>query len=421
MIKIMNQSKLIEALRQKGVAIPQPAAVDIGMDVNIAHISGEGVVLYPGVKIYGSDTVISAGVKLGYEGPVTIENCRLGPRVELKGGFFRASVLLGGSSLDGGAHVREGCLLEEEVKTGHTVGLKQTILFPFVTLGSLINFCDCLMAGGTDRKNHSEVGSSYIHFNYTPQQDKATPSLIGSVPEGVMLRQKAIFLGGQGGLVGPARIGFGTVIAAGVVYRGDCPEGGMLIADVQHDTRSKPFHPGLYGSLARRIYNNLFYLANLLALNQWYIHVRQPFFQSDSLAEALYQGALNTLEAAIQERLKRLDGLAEKMDSSLAQVSQHLKGQAKKKAIQEQKTFRNRWPDMRGVFVSNLEETLGSNDRRQFLVELDRTANRWGQYLPTIKALPSVAITCGERWLRQVVDGIVGHSTSILMGENSDK
>ncbi len=421
MIKIMNQSKLIEALRQKGVVIPQPAAVDIGMDVNIAHISGEGVVLYPGVKIYGSDTVISAEVKLGYEGPVTIENCQLGPRVELKGGFFRASVLLEGCSLDGGAHVREGCLLEEEVKTGHTVGLKQTILFPFVTLGSLINFCDCLMAGGTDRKNHSEVGSSYIHFNYTPQQDKATPSLIGSVPEGVMLRQKAIFLGGQGGLVGPARIGFGTVIAAGVVYRGDCPEGGTLIADVQHDIRSKPFHPGLYGSLARRIHNNLFYLANLLALNQWYIHVRRPFFQSNSRAEALYQGALNTLEAAIQERLKRLDGLAEKMDSSLAQVSQHLKGQAKKRAIQEQKTFRNRWPDMRGVFVSNLEETLGSNDRRQFLVELDRTANRRGQYLPTIKALPSVAITCGERWLRQVVDGIVGHSTSILMGENSDK
>jgi UDP-N-acetylglucosamine/UDP-N-acetylgalactosamine diphosphorylase len=52
--------------------------------------------------------------------------------------------------------------------------LKQTILFPFVTLGSLINFCDIFMSGGSDRKNHSEVGSSYIHFNYTPNQDKAT-------------------------------------------------------------------------------------------------------------------------------------------------------------------------------------------------------------------------------------------------------
>jgi len=86
------------------------------------------------------------------------------------------------------AEVREGCLLEEEANGAHTVGLKQTILFPFVTLGSIVNFCDILMAGGTDRRNHSEVGSSYIHFNYTPNQDKATASLIGDVAYGVMDR-----------------------------------------------------------------------------------------------------------------------------------------------------------------------------------------------------------------------------------------
>ncbi len=417
MIKIMNESKPIEALRQKGVVIPQPTAVDIGMDVNIAFISGEGVVLYPGTKIYGPDTVISAGVKLGYEGPVTIENCQLGPRVELKGGFFRASVFLEGCSLDNGAHVREGCLLEEEVKSGHTVGLKQTILFPFITLGSLINFCDCLMAGGTDRKNHSEVGSSYIHFNYTPQQDKATASLIGSVPEGVMLRQKPIFLGGQGGLVGPARIGFGTVIAAGVIYRGDCPEGETLITAVQPDARSKPFHPGLYGSMARRIHNNLIYLANLMALKQWYNHVRRPFFRGDSPAEALYRGAQNTLEAAVQERLKRLDDLAEKMDGSLAQVAQHLKGEEKKRAIQEQGTFRDRWPDMRAIFSSNLEETLGADNRRRFLAARDRTAARQGHYLPTIRALTPEAVTFGERWLKEIVDGVADRSRAMLRGD----
>ena len=58
-----------------------------------------------------------------------------------------------------GAQVREGCILEEEANGAHCVGIKQTILFPFVTLGSLINFCDCLMAGGTSRKDHSEAGS----------------------------------------------------------------------------------------------------------------------------------------------------------------------------------------------------------------------------------------------------------------------
>jgi UDP-N-acetylglucosamine/UDP-N-acetylgalactosamine diphosphorylase len=83
-----------------------------------------------------------------------------------------------------GGHVREACLLEEQANGAHCVGLKHTILFPFVTLGSLINFCDCLMAGGTSRKDHSEVGSSYIHFNFTPEGDKTTASLIGDVPRG---------------------------------------------------------------------------------------------------------------------------------------------------------------------------------------------------------------------------------------------
>jgi hypothetical protein len=40
-----------------------------------------------------------------------------------------------------------------------------------------------------NRKDHSEVGSSYIHFNYTPNQDKASASLLGDVPRGVMLRE----------------------------------------------------------------------------------------------------------------------------------------------------------------------------------------------------------------------------------------
>ena len=107
-----------------------------------------------------------------------------------------------------GAHVRTGTLLEEQAGAAHTVGFKQTIFLPFVTAGSLINFCDCLMAGGTSRKNHSEIGSSYIHFNFTPRQDKATASLIGDVPRGVMLDQAPIFLGGQGGLVGPVLLDF---------------------------------------------------------------------------------------------------------------------------------------------------------------------------------------------------------------------
>jgi len=183
----------IRRLLSKGVDIPNPSSVDIGDEVNIDLISEQGVKIYPGCRIYGNKTVISSGCQLGYEAPVTMENCQLGPTVELKGGFFSKSVFLEQAKMGMGACVREGSIMEEQASGAHCVGLKQTILFPFVTLGSLINFCDCFMAGGTSRQNHSEVGSSYIHFNFTPDADKTTPSLIGDVPRGVMLNQPPIF------------------------------------------------------------------------------------------------------------------------------------------------------------------------------------------------------------------------------------
>ena len=131
-----------------------------------------------------SEHPVLEGVELGYEEPVTLENAVLGRRVKVQGGFVKDSVLLDGCEVRQGFHAREGCLLEEDSYFAHTVGLKMTIVFPFVVLGSLINFCDCLLAGGTSRKHHSEVGSGFIHFNFSPRGDKATPSAFGPLQRG---------------------------------------------------------------------------------------------------------------------------------------------------------------------------------------------------------------------------------------------
>jgi bifunctional UDP-N-acetylglucosamine pyrophosphorylase/glucosamine-1-phosphate N-acetyltransferase len=213
----------VERLIERGVSIPAPGGVEIGEEVDLDRIATQGVVFHAGTKVFGAKTLISRGVRLGREGPVTVDSCSVGPGVSLKGGFFESAVFLKGVGHGARRPRQGGTILEEQASGAHTVALKQTILFPFVTLGSLVNFCDCFMAGGTDRKNHSEVGSSYIHFNFTPNQDKATASMLGDVPGGVMLNQDPIFLGGQGGLVGPCRLAYGTVVAAGTVWRKDEP------------------------------------------------------------------------------------------------------------------------------------------------------------------------------------------------------
>ena len=304
---------VLQALVDKGVRIIDPGSVEIGDDIDPHRISGDGVVVHPGCRIRGARTVISAGVELGAEGPETIEDCQIGPRVRLKGGYASGAVFLEGAGLGLGHHVREGCILEEEANGAHTVGLKQTILLPFVTLGSLINFCDVLMAGGTSRSDHSEVGSSYIHFNFTPTGDKTTPSLFGDVPRGVLLRERPIFLGGQGGTVGPVRVAYGTVVGAGSIVRDDITVENQLHLIAPPKTASRPV-TAAYPKLLPLLVKNLAYLANLDALEAWYRQARAPFFAAQPLGDLILDGALAALASGRAERISRLTRLAAKLD-----------------------------------------------------------------------------------------------------------
>jgi UDP-N-acetylglucosamine/UDP-N-acetylgalactosamine diphosphorylase len=402
-----QNSQKIRLLLEKGVKIHNPLMVEFGEEVDIDRISGDGVVIYGGCKIYGKKTLIMPGTKIGYESPVTIKDCQIGPNVELKGGFFSNSTFLEKANMAYGAQVRDACILEEEANGAHVVGLKHTILFPFVTLGSLINFCDCLMAGGTSRRSHSEVGSSYIHFNYTPNQDKATASLIGDVPRGVMLNQKPIFLGGQGGLVGPSRLGYGTVIAAGVIYRGDCPEGGKLLIDGRIKKTNSVFYPGIYWNIERRILNNINYIANLIALRQWYLSVRIQFFQENFMSQKLYEGALEKLDMAIDERINRLKAITYKMPKSAEHYEKILKGKDSKVLVNQKKELFDNWQEIEDALFLFRKKSGGISERNAFLEKVARDRDKKGNdYIKVIQGLDKEWYTKGTSWLQGIVDKI---------------
>jgi len=390
LIKKSNRA-IVEILIKKGVTFTDPDNVHIDATVNPDRISGEQTIIYPGCRLSGESTLILRKAKLGSEGPVTIENCQIGPGVQLKGGFFKDAVFLKDASMGSGAHVREGTILEEQAGGAHSVGLKQTILLPFVTLGSLINFCDCLMAGGTSRRNHSEVGSSYIHFNFTPNQDKATASLIGDIPRGVMLNQSPVFLGGQGGLVGPCRLAFGTVAAAGSICRRDELRPGRLIVENTKSNVNIPFKTGRYTGINRIVTNNILYIANLWALMQWYVHIRSLFISND-FPVTLLSGLKEKLQMGICERIKRLTTFIQKAGAG-----------------------KDRESDTACNILSEFETGLKTPSfytgdmriRDDFVAAIEKVIKLEGtDYIDVIKKIDPLDAKNGTLWLQGIIDDI---------------
>jgi UDP-N-acetylglucosamine/UDP-N-acetylgalactosamine diphosphorylase len=305
-----RESNRLDRLAARGVRVVDPRQTWIAPEVDLERIAPE-CVLHPGTRLAGSRTLLSAGSEVGTEGPATLVDTVLGEGARVASGYAEGAVLLAGASAGANAHLRPGTLMEEQASTAHAVGLKQTILLSFVTLGSLINFCDCLMAGGTSRQDHSEVGSGFIHFNFTPwgrKGDKATPSLVGDAVRGVFLREPRIFLGGSGGLVGPARIGFGSVTAAGQVHRGDVADGRLSATPLRAVNR--PVDMGRLDAVEPRATRNVEYLAQLAALRAWYGAARGPRARSDFERRVL-EAAVEAIDLCWRDRVKQLSSFLE--------------------------------------------------------------------------------------------------------------
>lgn len=293
-------------LADKGVRIVDPRQTYVAPEISAARVCS-GAVLHPGCRLHGARTFLAPGAEVGVEGPATLVDAVLGAGARVDGGYVEGAVLLAGARAGAGAHLRPGTLLEEEASTAHCVGLKHTILLSFVTLGSLINFCDVLMAGGTSRRDHSEVGSGFIHFNFTPwgeRGDKATPTLVGDVVHGVFLRERRIFLGGAGGMVGPSRVGYGSVTAAGQVVRRPVAAERLVLEPAPKIDR--PFTPARLDPLEPRLRRNVEYIGQLVALRAWYRHVRIARAAEHDALRTVLEAAHALLGTCIDERVERL-------------------------------------------------------------------------------------------------------------------
>jgi hypothetical protein len=308
-MKTLSLVDRLDLLANKGVQLIDPRQTFVDSTVQLERVF-PGSVLFPGTRLLGQNTIVAPGAKIGSEGPATVMNSAVGENAEIASGFVTDSVLLPKARIGSNGHIRAGTLVEEEASTAHAVGLKHTVLTSFVTLGSLINCCDCLISGGTSRSNHTEIGSGFIHFNFTPwgdSGDKATPSLIGDVPHGVFLRQERIFIGGHSGMVGPNRVGFGSLTVAGQVIRSEVGAGRI------HSETLRPIDaPWTFQS--RRLFSlrakkNLEYVGQLAALRAWYIAVRKPRLtteQANSHLGITIDAAIDLIFNSMIERWNKL-------------------------------------------------------------------------------------------------------------------
>ncbi len=240
-----NRSR-VEKLIAKGVNVLAPESVVIGEEVDLDNIE-PGVVIGPATTILGADTMIGAGTEI--KASATINNSMIGRNCGLHSGEYLDSVLMDGCSTVGWARLRGNSAWEEGSNSAHNVDTKATVLGYKITLGSLINFCNVLMLGGTSPRLEvgAEVGSGTINFNFLPFGATVgaliKPStVIGSIEspflscDGAPIRY--VFIGGHTSIITPVVIGLGTVVAAKSRVNPGVYEADKLIAGgTMEDTR----------------------------------------------------------------------------------------------------------------------------------------------------------------------------------------
>ena len=237
-----------------------------------------------------------------------------------------------------------------------------------------------------------------------------------------MLNQPPVFLGGQGALVGPVRLEYGAVIAAGVVCRKDLLDGDRLVLaqapcregleGVDHVSKA---HPGVYWYIKRRVIRNVDYIANLVALFQWYVEVRHLFLTGNALAERLYLGLLDKLKMAIEERTKRFKALAQKMPEAANRYRSIMKGEANERLLRQKQELFDRWQDLEGVFAGNLENRGDPSIREPFVEHLSRYVKDKGTgYVSVIQGLDRSWSAEGTKWLQGIVDTVTEQAFQVM-------
>ena len=409
-------SQELGQLAQRGVQILLPEQTAIRRDVNLQQLES-GAVLHPGTRLQGQstrvrtgaeigpggfvvleDSVIGPGATVGAQGPVSLRQSWVGPQTILGMGVAEEAVFLGREhagappTTGAGFRIRKGSLYEEGACSGQHTDTKMTLLMPWVTLGSNINFCDVLLTGGTGDLpgQFSEVGSGTIHFNFTIRGDKATASLLGNVCEGVFLRSERLFIGGNCSLLGPLLAEFGAFSAAGVRLPRQLASG--LNLGTAHLSGHKNYDPRCFPNLRWIVSTQLQFFGELVALFHWYDQVRVRI-AIDTFGESLYRQGQYIVQRNLEERIAQLQLLTE----LVAENQSHSERVLPETKLKDQRAWLQGWAQRKEQLQSYASiPNLAPEILLRELVDAE------GTYTRRIQQLSPATVEVGQQWLEGI-------------------
>ena len=157
--------------------------------------------------------------------------------------------------------------------------------------------------------------------------------------------------------------------------------------------------PNAYPNLSRIVQNNFVYLANLAALEAWYMDVRRSFFEGQEFGDLIYAGLLEKVKLAREERIKRLLAMAEKMPKQGVERRAQGKGLCRESGNSPSNVER-----ACGLFSSRSDAAGGADHRERFLIGLRRAQEKqWGELHRGREEPACRPVRQGTLWLEAII------------------
>ena len=169
----------------------------------------------------------------------------------------------------------------------------------------------------------------------------------------------------------------------------------------------KLFQPIRIGTEKRIVVNNINYIANLIALKQWYDQVRALFI-SKRFPGALLEALQDKVDLAIGERIIQLKTVCLKKSDGGRQ------GQTPESS-KPTREFDELWPEIKTSLKLQPPDSATAASRDQFLESIHQGISAHGQdYIRVVQGLDPTDSEKGTRWLQGIIDDIITGSQKIL-------